>query len=101
MFYEIIKTMQHTTAGQEIRVTLEKIKHLDWPRLILSKQKTRNIHYDIMQIPVEEEHRKFLQLPKELDDNDDSEGPNEDDPMYTVVSDLDSDMDIELEHDSN
>lgn len=99
MLYEKVELMQHTSAGLDIRIILIKEKNIDWPRLILSKQKTRNIHFDVAMIQCEEEHKKILELPKEVEDkNSDDE---EIDVMYNVCSDLDSEFDDEIPCDSD
>ncbi|XP_057658542.1 putative ATP-dependent RNA helicase TDRD12 [Diorhabda carinulata] len=100
ILYRLIETIQHTSLGPEIRVVMTKSTTTNWPRLILSKQKARNIHYDANKLSIEEnEGNKILQLPKEFSDCFDE--LNEEDPMYTVYSDLDSDLDEELENDSD
>lgn len=101
ILYRLVETVQHTSLGPEIRVVMTKSTIMNWPRLISSKQKARNIHYDVNKLPTEEcdENKKILQLPKELTDGLDE--LNEDDPMYTVYSDLDSDLDEELQNDSD
>lgn len=100
MLYEPVNTMQYTLAGPDIRITLTKLKTSDWPRLILSKQRARNIHYDLTMLKVEEPHRRFLEIPKEVDEDSDYD-ENERDMMYYVCSDLDSEFDEELKSDSD
>lgn len=98
MLYEKIDSMQHVQGGSDIKVILTKTKIIEWPRLILSKQKTRNIHYDLSRLDIQEEKpKKILELPKELDGfYSDSE-----DLMYEVYSDLDSDFDNDIPQDSD
>ncbi|CAG9824921.1 unnamed protein product [Phaedon cochleariae] len=101
MFYDTVQSMQHTSPGPDIRITLVKTKPIDWPRLILAKQRARNIHYDLANMAVaDDEPKRFLQLPKELQDVD-SDGDDGEGPMYHVTSDLDSDFDVDLPHDSD
>lgn len=50
-------------------------------------------------LKVEEQHKKFLEIPKDVDNSDSSDG--ERDMMYYVYSDLDSEFDAELENDSD
>nr|XP_023020474.1 putative ATP-dependent RNA helicase TDRD12 isoform X2 [Leptinotarsa decemlineata] len=101
VLYETVDSMQHTSPGPEIRITLSKTKPIDWPRLILAKQKQRNIHYDLTKVAVEEEKKKrFLQLPDELNEQE-SDDDDVIDMMYHFASDLDSDLDMELERDSD
>lgn len=100
MLYEPVESIQHTSSGLDIRITLTKSKRIDWPRLILSKQHTRNIHYDLTMLKVEDHHKKFLEIPKEIDNDSDSDD-GEIDMMYHVCSDLDSEYDAELEKESD
>lgn len=100
MLYEPVNSIQYTSSGPDIRITLTKSKILDWPRLILSKQHARNIHYDLTMLKVDEPRRKFLEIPKEIDDGSDSDN-NEIDMMYHVYSDLDSEFDADLQNDSD
>lgn len=97
--YEPANSIQYTLSGPDIRITLTKCKVLEWPRLLLSKQRTRNIHYDLTMLTVEDQHKRFLEIPKDVDDSD-STG-DERDMMYYVYSDLDSEFDAELEQDSD
>lgn len=100
MLYQRVSSVQHTAMGPQIRVTLTKVNNVEWPRLILSKQRVRNIHYDISTITVEENTRKrILEFPKMSDEEEDSD--DNIDVMYHVVSDIDSDMDVELAEDSD
>ncbi|CAG9860602.1 unnamed protein product [Phyllotreta striolata] len=96
LLYEIIESCQDTLFGHGIKVTLKKIKKIEWPRLTLSHKKYKNITYDLQTLcENEEEKNVLLQLPKDLDIEDDDE-LGEDEPMYVVESDLDSDLDVEL-----
>nr|CAH7722889.1 unnamed protein product [Callosobruchus chinensis] len=97
MLYDHIDTMQYTSNGLDVRVTLNKKKYIEWPRLILPKKKARNIHYDVSMLQVKEETKRILQLPKELDVE---ESDSEPDMCYEVYSDMDSDFDQEIAHDS-
>ncbi|KAG5893160.1 hypothetical protein JTB14_000421 [Gonioctena quinquepunctata] len=99
VLYETVDTMQHTSPGPDIRITLTKTKEIDWPRLILAKQRIRYIHYDLTTLKVEENKKKFLELPEELKEEDSDDDVI--DMMYTIGSDLDSDLDVELPHDSD
>lgn len=96
ILYEPASSLQYTLSGLDIRITLTKSKNTEWPRLILSKQPARNIHYDLTMMKVEEHHKKFLEIPKDVDsDSEPSDG--ERDMMYHVYSDLDSEFDAELD----
>uniref|UniRef100_A0A6P7GEM3 RNA helicase n=1 Tax=Diabrotica virgifera virgifera TaxID=50390 RepID=A0A6P7GEM3_DIAVI len=102
MFFDYVHKMEHISTGPEIRVTLTKYNKLDWPRLIMSQQKTRNIHYDINKVAIDDDDdkpKKILEFPKEFDEMLDD--LNENDPMYVEYSDLDSDMDLEIENESD
>lgn len=94
MLYEAVNSVQYSLSELDVRIILTKSKSKDWPRLILSEQRTRNIHYDLNMLPVEDETRKFLEIPKELDDS----GSDDDviDMMYCVCSDVDSEFDEDL-----
>ncbi|VEN46583.1 unnamed protein product [Callosobruchus maculatus] len=100
MLYDHIETMQHTATGLDVRITLIKKNYIEWPRLILAKHKPRNIHYDVSMLQVKEETKRVLQLPKELDDEEE-ESDNDLDMCYEVYSDMDSDFDQEVPHDSD
>ncbi|XP_072397855.1 uncharacterized protein [Diabrotica undecimpunctata] len=102
IFFEYVHKMEHMSTGPEVRVTLTKFNKVDWPRLTLSKQKARNIHYDINKVSIDDDDdkpKKILEFPKEFDEMLDD--LNENDPMYVEYSDLDSDMDLELENESD
>ncbi|KAJ8972982.1 hypothetical protein NQ317_019013 [Molorchus minor] len=98
MLYEKVDTMQHTSMGPQIRIVLTKAKDIEWPRLILSKQRTRNIHYDVSTIFVKDENKKILEISDKESDSDDDDNI---DMMYEVFSDIDSDVDVEIERDSD
>lgn len=101
MLYQKVSSLQHTSMGPQIRVTLTKANSVEWPRLSLSKQRARNIHYDVSTITIKEEvPRKILEFPKMSDDEEELDNDNID-VMYHVVSDLDSDMDADLADDSD
>ncbi|KAJ8944733.1 hypothetical protein NQ314_009386 [Rhamnusium bicolor] len=101
MLYEQVEYIQHTSMGPQIRVTLTKAKNIDWPRLMLSKQRARNIRYDVATIDVKEVTRKILEFPKMSDDEKESDNESIDGIMYHVYSDMDSDMDVEMQHESD
>ncbi|CAH0545965.1 unnamed protein product [Brassicogethes aeneus] len=95
MLYEKIKSFQHSVLGPQVRVTLIKEKDLEWPRLLMSKEKARNVRYDVAAIKVDDKkRRKFLTI-------DDPEGEkvsdDEDGPMYVQESDENSEFAEDLE----
>lgn len=98
MLYQRVRSTQHSAMGPQIRITLTKTENTEWPRLTLSKQRVRNIHYDISTIPIKEDNKKILELPKMSDEEEDNDNI---DVMYHVVSDIDSDMDADLAEDSD
>lgn len=101
ILYAAVQLVEHSVVGPEIRITLRKVKNEEWPRLILSKERAWNIRYDFDSIPEEKQVKKrILQLPKELDDDSDS---NDDviDIMYHNVSDIESEFDEDLEEDED
>ncbi|KAJ8919836.1 hypothetical protein NQ315_006365 [Exocentrus adspersus] len=101
ILYEKVSFVQHISMGPQVRVTLSKVTNSEWPRLTLSKQRLRNIHYDVSAIQVKEEPaKKILELPVMSDDDDESDDDNID-IMYHVVSDMDSEFDEEVARDSD
>lgn len=100
MLYEPVNSLQYTLDGLDIRITLIKGKTTDWPRLVLSKQYIRHIHYDLTTLKFDETRRRFLEIPQEVDNDSDSD-ENICDMMYNVYSDLDSEFDEELKHESD
>lgn len=99
MLFEQAASVQHVASGLDIRITIIKSRELEWPRLIFSKNRQRNIHYDVTMIKDEEKRKKFLELPKECDESDSDN--SQVDMMYNVCSDLDSDFDNDLNEDTD
>ncbi|XP_023310891.1 putative ATP-dependent RNA helicase TDRD12 [Anoplophora glabripennis] len=101
MLYQKVSSLQHTAMGPQIRATLTKANYVEWPRLTLSKQRARNIHYDVSTITIKEEKsKKILEFPIMSDEEEEPDNNNID-VMYHVVSDIDSDMDADLAEDSD
>lgn len=99
MLYEPVASVQHTVSGPDVRITLTKSKSIEWPRLILTKQYTRNIHYDLSMLEVNEErHLKFMEIAQKVDVDSESDD-GEIDMMYENYSDLDSEFDYDQESD--
>lgn len=103
MLYERIVSFQHSIFGQEVKVTMIKKVDEMWPRLTLSNDKYRNIHYDIAAIPEEkdEDEKPILTLPKELDEDDEDDNDNDSDEANQIIlSDCDSEYFEDVESDS-
>lgn len=91
-------TFQHSGGGPVIRVTLTKIKAIEWDRLTFSDQKMRNIKYDMSKaVFPEEKKRRFLEIEK-----DEQEEADNNDIIVEIGSDEDyseSDIDTDVETD--
>ncbi|KAL1513503.1 hypothetical protein ABEB36_002907 [Hypothenemus hampei] len=98
LFAKVKGAVHYTIFGSEIKVFLEKINNIQWPRLLFSSEKVRNIHYDLFLINCEDdndEKRTLLKLGLDdiSSDEEDCKRP------YFVCSDLDSDYDMDLPED--
>ncbi|XP_060519293.1 putative ATP-dependent RNA helicase TDRD12 [Cylas formicarius] len=93
LFDRVKKTFQHSALGAVVKVTLAKHKDdATWPRLLYSKNRFRNIHFDIDTLNVDDEKkRRFLELPISDDDKDE-----DDNDLVYYCSDRGSEYDEDI-----
>ncbi|KAF2888442.1 hypothetical protein ILUMI_17731, partial [Ignelater luminosus] len=73
LFNKVQNTFQHTSCGSCIKVTLTKCNEDEWPRLIQTTQKMRNIKYDLSQCTIPEEQKKLISVDVKDDDENAAE----------------------------
>ncbi|XP_066139351.1 putative ATP-dependent RNA helicase TDRD12 [Euwallacea fornicatus] len=99
LYGKVGSTVQHTILGAQIRVTLNKSYAEMWPRLLFSQEKVRKLYYDVTTIEVDEDsskRKRFMDL--NISDSS-SEDDDNNDAMYIVCSDLDSEYDCDVPDD--
>lgn len=101
--YGKVRSECQFTKGQYIRVILNKLEPGEWPRLLFSEKKHRNIRYDVEKSILLEEKKENLNKKRILTlDLGEEEKPDPDEYIDEYYSDIDwAESDIESENSSD